>query len=399
MPRVFVSPTFEPADRDRNGPPVPHRRPSTGRSASLYLKRITVTMPPGSPGSPSVPATDLPVCYRHPGRDAQIRCTRCERRICPECMVPASVGFQCPDCVRTGNQQVPKARTPFGAVLRPRVVPVATYSLIALNFVMFGLQHIVGTTLVQVSSDGYARVNTMDMRLELIAKGTWVDGQPIGVANGEWYRLVTSMFLHANVVHIASNMISLFFIGPMLEAMLGRLRFVLVYLIGGLAGAVTSYWFMTPLSPASLGASGAISAVFGCLVVIGLRRKILDPGMIVVVLIINIVIPLQNTSIDWRDHVGGVVAGAAIGAVYAFAPELIRALGKAGAPREQQVRLLNGLGFGAMALVLALAIAGTAVHTTHLNDPANRTRTVDGAAYSPGLTRVVTDTPESYPQA
>ncbi|MEY9857573.1 membrane associated rhomboid family serine protease [Catenulispora sp. GAS73] len=358
-----------------------------------------MTMPPGSPGSPPVPATDLPACYRHPEREAQIRCTRCERRICPECMVPASVGFQCPDCVRGGNQQVPKARTPFGAVLRPRVVPVVTYSLIALNFVMFGLQHIVGTSQVGAAGGGVFQVNTLDMRLELIAKGTWVDGQPIGVANGEWYRLVTSMFLHANLVHIASNMISLFFIGPMLEAMLGKLRFVLVYLIGGLAGAVTSYWFMTPLSPASLGASGAISAVFGCLVVIGLRRKILDPGMIVVVLVINIVIPLQNTNIDWRDHVGGVVAGALIGAVYAFAPELIRTLGKAGAPREQQVRLLNGLGFGTMALVLALAIAATAVHTAHLNDPANRTRTVDGAPYTPGLTRVVTDVPDSYPQA
>jgi membrane associated rhomboid family serine protease len=278
------------------------------------------------------------------------------------------------------------------------VVPVVTYTLIAVNFVMFGLQHLAGTTVIVVPGGGAAEVHTLDWRLELIAK-FWGGGDAIGVANGEWYRLVTSMFLHASLVHIASNMISLFFIGPMLEAMLGRLRFTLVYLIGGLAGAVTSYWFMTPLSPASLGASGAISAVFGCLVVIGLRRKILDPGMIVVVLVINIVIPLQNTNIDWRDHVGGVVAGALIGAVYAFAPELIRALGRSGAPREQQVRLLNGLGFGTMAVVLALAIAATAVHTAHLNDPANRTRTVDGAAYTPGVTRVVTDVPDSYPQA
>lgn len=354
-------------------------------------------MPPGSYGSQSAP-TELPVCYRHPGREAHIRCNRCNRRICPECMVPASVGFQCPDCVRGGNQQVRQARTPFGAVLRPRVVPVVTYSLIALNFVMFGLQHIVGSSQVGVLGGGVFEVNTLDMRLELIAKAHWVDGEPIGVANGEWYRLGTSMFLHANLVHIASNMLSLFFIGPLLETLLGRLRFTLVYLIGGLAGAVTSYWFMTPQSPASLGASGAISAVFGCLVVIGLRRKILDPGMIMVVLIINIVIPIQNTSIDWRDHVGGAVAGAVIGAVYAFAPELIRAAGRATAPREQQTRLLNVLGFGTMALVLALAVAATAVHTAHLNDPANRTRTLDGAAHPPALTRVVTDVPESYPQ-
>jgi len=313
-------------------------------------------------------------------------------------MVPASVGFHCPDCVRGGNQTVRQARTPFGGVLRPRVVPVVTYSLIALNFVMFGLQHIVGTSQIGGAGGPY-QINTLDMRLELVAKSTWIDGQPIGVANGEWYRLVTSMFLHANLVHIASNMISLFFIGPLLETLLGRLRFTLVYLIGGLAGAVTSYWFMTPLSPASLGASGAISAVFGALVVIGLRRKILDPGMIMVVLVINIVIPLQNTSIDWRDHVGGAVAGAVIGGVYAFAPELIRALGRSRAPREQQTRLLNGLGFGTMAVVLAVAIAGTAVHTAHLNDPANRTRTFDGAAYTPAVTRVVTDVPASYPQA
>jgi membrane associated rhomboid family serine protease len=312
-------------------------------------------------------------------------------------MVPASVGFQCPDCVRGGDQQVRQARTAFGSVLRPRVVPVVTYSLIALNFVMFGLQHIVGTSQVSLADGSSYQANTVDVRLELLAK-FWVNGDYIGVANGEWYRLFTSMFLHASLIHIASNMISLFFIGPMLEALIGRLRFALVYFVGGLAGAVTSYWFMTPLSPPSVGASGAISAVFGCLVVIGLRRKILDPGMIAVVLVINIVIPLQNTSIDWRDHVGGAVAGALIGAVYAFAPELIRALGRGTAPREQQVRLLNGLAFGTMAVVLAVAIAGTAVHTAHLNDPANRTRTLDGAAYTPGLTSVVADAPESYPQ-
>ena len=339
-------------------------------------------MPPGSDGSQSAYATSVPVCYRHPGREAHIRCTRCERTICPECMVPASVGFQCPECVRSGNQTARRARTPFGGVLRPQTVPVVTYTLIALNVVMFGLQHVIGGSVVGTNPDGsLIRVNTLDMRLDLVAKTTWVDGQPIGVANGEWYRLFTSMFLHASAIHIASNMLSLFFIGPMLEVMLGRLRYILVYVVGGLAGAVTSYWFMTPLSPASLGASGAISAIFGCLVVIGLRRKILDPTMIMVVLVINIIIPIQNTSIDWRAHLGGLVGGALIGGAYAFAPELIRGLGQSTAPREKQIRLLNTLGYGTMALVLAISVAAVAVHTSSLNDPANRTRSIDGATY------------------
>jgi membrane associated rhomboid family serine protease len=308
-------------------------------------------------------------------------------------MVPASVGFQCPECVKSGNQGIRTARTVVGGILRPRTFPLVTYILIATNFVVFGLQHAVGT-----SGLPGLQVNTLDLRLDLWSSGHWVDGQPIGVANGEWYRLVTAMFLHASFLHIASNMISLFFIGPMTEALLGRLRFTLVYFVGGIAGNAVSYFFMGSYQQA-LGASGAISAVFGCLVVIGLRKKILDPGMIVLVLVVNIVIPIQSSGIDWRAHLGGAVAGVLMGATFAFIPEIIRGLGRTQAPREQNVRLLNGIQFGTMALILAVSAGATALHSAHLNDPASRTRSTGSAAPAPGPTSAPTSAAPSYPQA
>jgi membrane associated rhomboid family serine protease len=338
------------------------------------------------PGSEPVPPTSTPSCYRHPGRETHLRCNRCGRYICPDCMIPASVGFQCPECVRAGNQTVRQARTSVGAILRPQSFPLVTYILIAANFVAFGFQHIVGT----VGQPGFER-NTLDLRLDLLSSG-YLNGQPIGVADGEWYRLVTAMFLHAGLLHIGSNMISLYFIGPLTEQLLGRLRFTLVYFVGGIAGNAVSYFFM-PSGGEALGASGAISAVFGCLIVVGLRKKILDPGMIVVVVVLNVVIPLRSTNIDWHAHLGGAVAGALMGVTFAFMPEIIRLLGREQAPREQNLKLLNGLQFGTMALILALSAGATALHTAHLNDPASRIRSADDAA---SHSRSV---PVSYPQA
>jgi membrane associated rhomboid family serine protease len=310
-------------------------------------------------------------------------------------MIPASVGFHCPECVQTGNRSVRQVRSSVGAVLRPQNFPLVTYLLIAANLAVFGLQHIVGT-----SGPPGLQVNTLDLRLDLLSSGYW-DGQPIGVANGEWYRLITAMFLHASLLHIGSNMVSLYFIGPITEQLLGRLRFALVYFVGGIAGNAVSFFFMPSLSQA-LGASGAISAVFGCLIVVGLRQKILDPGMIAVVVVLNVVIPLNNSGIDWRAHLGGALAGALIGATYAYMPEILRGLGRTHAPREKNIKLLNGVQFGTMALLLALSAGATALHSTHLNDPATRSRSVDHSAAIPHPDPAESARPAvsaSYPQA
>ena len=356
-----------------------------------------MTLQPGAPAGP----TAAPECYRHPGTETHIRCSRCERYICAQCMIPAAVGFHCPACVQQSSAGVRQVRTSFGGILRPRGVPVVTFALIAVNFIVFGLQHLSGGSGIHDLSG--SQLDNLELHLDLQSK-FWADGHPIGVANGEWYRLFTAMFLHENFWHIASNMVVLYFIGPILETLLGRTRFLLVYIVGGLAGNALSYFFM-PAVAAALGASGAIAGVFGCLIVVGLRAKILDPAMIALVLVLNVVTPLANSDIDWRAHLGGFTAGLLMGLTYAFIPEILRALGRPPGARAENARLLNVIQFGTMALILAVAAVLTAVHTSTLNDPANRLRPMFGAT---AVTAPTGDTaatwhdvgvPESYPQA
>jgi len=243
-----------------------------------------------------------PVCYRHPDRETNIRCTRCERPVCGDCMVSASVGFQCPDCVHTGSRQVREARTVGGGRIAP-ANGVVTKVLIGLNVAVFLLAQVIGDTFVQ--------------RLWLI--GRWYDGgEWQGVAEGEWYRLLSSTFLHEQIWHVALNMVGLWMLGPPLEAALGRIRFVALYVVAGLGGSALSYLLAAQNQP-SLGASGAIFGLFGAMIVLG-RRMRYDLRPLIVLLVLNLVITFLNTnSIDWRAHVGGLVAGtlAAIGLVYA----------------------------------------------------------------------------------
>lgn len=159
--------------------------------------------------SGSQDARSLPTCYRHPDRETGIRCTRCERPICPECMVSASVGFQCPECVRNGSGtgHTPSASAPRtlagGSVTAdPRLV---TKILIGANLLFFLVQEAVGDSFTE--------------RFALVGRAWDSDfGSVQGVAEGQWYRLVTSMFLHSGVMHIAFNMLSLWWIGGPLEA-------------------------------------------------------------------------------------------------------------------------------------------------------------------------------------
>ncbi|MGW2636414.1 rhomboid family intramembrane serine protease [Streptomyces sp. NPDC001348] len=284
-------------------------------------------------------AASVPVCYRHPDRETGIRCTRCERPICPECMVSASVGFQCPDCVRGGSgtghpPSASRPRTLAGGTVAadPRLV---TKILIGINIAVFIAVHVRSSLLE-----------------DLVLIGEWPPKPytpTTGVAEGEWYRLVTSMFTHQAVWHIGFNMLSLWWIGGPLEAALGRARYLTLYLVSGLAGGALTYLLADP-HQASLGASGAVYGLFGATVVL-VRRLNYDMRPVIALLVINLIFTFGFSGIAWQAHIGGLVAGLACGYAMVHAPRRRRAL----------------IQYGSCALILAAVVLLTLVRTAQLS--------------------------------
>jgi membrane associated rhomboid family serine protease len=252
---------------------------------------------------PSTPQA-TPTCYRHPDRATYVRCTRCNRPICPECMRDAAVGHQCEQCVREGAKTVRPPRTAFGGRQKSST-PVITYVLIALNVVMFVLQTV-----------------SADVQSELVLRTP-------AVADGDLYRLVTSAFMHYGVTHLLFNMWALYVVGPPLEVWLGRLRFSGLYVLSALGGSALVY-LLSSLGAATAGASGAIFGLFGATFVVG-KRLNLDVGWVIGLIVINLaftfVIPLiSSQNISWQGHIGGLVTGALVAAAYAYAPRERRTL-------------------------------------------------------------------------
>ncbi|CAL9471812.1 Rhomboid protease GlpG [Streptomyces sp. enrichment culture] len=299
-----------------------------------------------APGSPSGPedtgsrdARSLPTCYRHPDRETGVRCTRCERPICPECMVDASVGFQCPGCVRAGSgtghaPDASRPRTLAGGTVAadPRLV---TKVLIGVNLALF---------LVQLSAG-----DRFTDRFTLLGQA-YVPGLDSveGVAEGQWYRLLTSMFLHGGYFHVLFNMLSLWWIGGPLEAALGRARYLALYFLSGLAGSALTYLIAAPNQP-SLGASGAIFGLFGATAVL-MRRLNQDMRPVVALLVINLIVTFGWSNIAWQAHIGGLVAGVLIG------------YGMVHAPRERRTLVQ----YGTCALVLAVIVVMSLLRTGQL---------------------------------
>ncbi|MET8678376.1 rhomboid family intramembrane serine protease [Streptomyces sp. NPDC004647] len=268
---------------------------------------------PGSPDSPAA-AGGMPVCYRHPDRSTGISCTRCERPICPDCMVSAAVGFQCPECARggSGTGHAPHAsrpRTIAGGTVTddPRLV---TKILLGLNLAIW----------FAVLAAGDRLVNDLD----LVGTVTYSYEGAQGVAEGQWYRLLTAMFLHQQVMHIAFNMLSLWWLGPPLEAALGRVRFLALYMLSGLGGSALSYLLAAPNQP-SLGASGAIFGLLGATAVL-MRRMNYDMRPVIALLALNLVFTFTWSNIAWQAHIGGLVVGAAVAYGMVHAPREHRAL-------------------------------------------------------------------------
>ena len=250
------------------------------------------------------PQQQIPTCYRHPDRQTYVRCTRCNRYICPECMRNAAVGHQCADCVGEAARSVRPATNVFGAQ-RPRsLTPVVTYVLIGINLLIFALQ---------MASPELER-----------ALALW----PPAVADGEVYRLLSSAFMHFGLTHIAFNMLALYFVGPPLEIALGRMRFIALYLLSALGGSVLVY--LLTFNALTAGASGAVFGLFGATFVVG-KRLNMDTRSVLTIIVLNLaftfVYPLiTSQNISWQGHIGGLVTGAVVAAAFAYAPRQQRNL-------------------------------------------------------------------------
>ena len=253
---------------------------------------------------PAGPTDDVPaptVCVRHPGRETGLRCSRCDRPACPECLRPASVGQHCVDCVNEGRRTVRRPTTIVGA--RANRKPIVVSSLIGLNVLVFAI------TAVQAHSV----TNLVPSRLF----DDWALF-PQFTAHGYWYQLITAGFLHINPIHIAMNMIALYVIGRDMERILGPARFTAVYLLG-LVGGDVSVLLFGQVDGLTVGASGAVFALMGGLLVIVYRLK-LNPSQVITVIVINLVISVAIPGISLLGHVGGLVTGALVTAGLVFVP-------------------------------------------------------------------------------
>ena len=284
-----------------------------------------------------------PRCYRHTDRETYIRCQRCERPICPDCMRQAAVGFQCPECVREGAKTVRQPRTAYGG--RPVGDALVTQVLIGINVVVFVLLLVTGGR----GSDLLPQLWLSPTRL-CEPDGIGGCGALLpGVADGAVWQLVTSFFTHVQLWHIGFNMLALYVLGPQLEGLLGRVRFLALYLLSGLFGSLAVYW-LSPVNQPTVGASGAIFGLMGALLVMAVKHRA-NVQALLGLLAVNAVITVIGAGyISWQGHLGGFVGGLLLATVLVYAPRRGRTLWQAA-----------GLG-----LVAAVTVAGIVLRTLAL---------------------------------
>jgi len=267
-------------------------------------------------GDTLVRVSDEPrYCYRHPDRETGLSCSECDRPICYECMTPAPVGLRCPEHSGKpqGVRKVTAAAERVATGNNSRRVAVVTMTLIGINVGVYLVELALGGTI-----DGLG--NAIFYKGALLAHG-YVDasgnyslhsfpGAAPAVADGGWWRLITAAFLHYGPLHLGLNMLALFWLGRVLEQVIGSLRFALLYLTAGLAGSAGAL-YITPNSP-TVGASGAIFGVLGALLVLERRGVIHSGGQILALIVLNLVLTFSLSGISIGGHIGGLIAGAVL---------------------------------------------------------------------------------------
>jgi membrane associated rhomboid family serine protease len=261
-------------------------------------------------------AVDAPrYCYRHPDRETGLSCSECGRPICYECMTPAPVGLRCPEHSGKpqGVQKVTRVAERAVTGVGSRRVNTVTITLIAINLVVYAAELAAGGgingTGNWIFNHGASVISGVYQNGQLFAVPDFVsDPRLVGFAHGEWWRIFTPMFLHYGPIHLALNMYSLFYAGSILEAVVGRWRFLALYLVSGVAGSAGAFLW----SPDSIGvgASGAIFGVLGALFTLERRGNIATGGQIAMLIVVNLVFTFALASfISVGAHVGGLIIG------------------------------------------------------------------------------------------
>src|SRR4051794_13063368 len=235
--------------------------------------------------------TQTMVCYRHPSNETAITCSNCGRPICTDCMVFASVGIKCPECAGrpTGAKKAAVRAQSFAV---PSTDFIVTKALIGLNVLVFLAQVVQSGSFTQPFS-------------EIFFRGA-LAAPP--VAQGDWYRLVTSAFLHGSVLHIFFNMLMLWWFGRPLELLLGRGRFLAVYFISILAGSAGAL-IISPEVP-TIGASGAVFGILGAGLVLERSNINVFGGSALIIVVLNLALNFTLNNVSIGGHVGGLVGGA-----------------------------------------------------------------------------------------
>ena len=252
------------------------------------------------PTMPAAPAPTTEYCYRHPQTATAVHCTRCGRPICTECMIPAPVGYQCPECVAEARKEFRRGpgRPMRGGINVTKVLLIA----IAIPFV---IEVVIGGPNAAFDGPG---------RDDLLRLGAM---QPVLIAGGQFWRLFTAMFLHLGLLHIAFNAYALWLFGQMVESEFGHVRMTLIYVISGFLASVASYAWGEP-GAIGVGASGAIFGIFGAFIAFNYRRRHLARAAAnlrwaMTLILLNAFLAFAFNGIDWRAHLGGLVAGLACG--------------------------------------------------------------------------------------
>ncbi len=270
------------------------------------------------------------VCYRHPDRPTRLSCSECGKPICAECSHDAAVGQKCPECAAPqGRGRVIDARRTVLARPSFQTAPVSI-TLIVANAVIF--------------LAGFLSVDIDQELIQRFALANWL------VADGEWWRIVSAAFLHGSVMHIAFNMYALWIFGPRLEQQVGSPAFASLYVAAAAVGGATSY-LLGPEGQVSIGASGAVFGLFGAWLFVAWRMRSTPGGksmfnQLFVLLAINLALPLFLPGIDWRAHLGGLVAGVAIAFLWS----------KLAVGKENAVAIRTAIALGVMAIAIAAVL-------------------------------------------